>query len=107
MKKTFFGNLTRTHKQLTADRANLYAEGAQAEQKSLIEDIKSQIRVKKLKLSQLDDCSTGVFSSNMKKDFSSKEYITERHDLLLDLRNLKIELEIAEDELSFFALEEL
>ena len=96
MTGAFFDSLVRTNKAIKGGRAIAIAEDARLIYKRHVEDLETALRRKELDLDNMLDLSPeSAFSMKLASDFKAPEWVAKRHQLGVDIRNLKIEVDIA------------
>jgi len=96
-KGAFVESLTRNNKKIRTDRAIAIVEDAELIYKRKVEDLITQIkRIKREREGMLDLSPTNADSLVLSSDFDSVIFVDKDIDLGLKIRNLEIQLEIAE-----------
>ena len=96
----FVSQLSRSNKAIKIDRARRIGEACSDAQIKLVMDIKSKIRTKNNRLDEMTDLSADNQSTTtnvISKNFSADDFVKEINDLKVDLANLEVELEVAEE----------
>lgn len=95
-KGKFFDALNRNNKTIKRDRAIAIAEEAQTAYKRTVEDLQMQIkRLQRERNQMLDLSPTTADSLVLAKEFDAQSFVKKDIKLGLDIRNLQIQLEIA------------
>lgn len=92
----FVSSLKRNNQKIRDDRANSIAEDTQLMYKRQIEDL--QVTIKRLQRDQenmLDLSPTSADSLVLASDFNSQQYVEKDIKIGVEIRNLKIKLEVA------------
>ena len=101
IKGAFIDSLIRNNKQIKTDRAEAIGEDAGIRFKRVVEDIEIEIRRKKRERDNMLDLSPeNSFSLMVAKDFDSAAFVKRDLDLGVEIRNLEIKFEIANNRLS-------
>lgn len=98
-KKTakFEAILGKTGNQVLKRRASVIAEAAEAKMKRKVDDIKEHIRDLKIKLMDLEDLSVkNTQALTIAENFNADEWVQDVFDVRMEIRDLTIELEVAE-----------
>ena len=110
MKKNcaFYKTLTASNKDIKANRAAIIAEDVEMYQNQLIETLKLKTRECNRKIMNLEDLSgDSIVSLNHVKDnFKADEWVNQMQALKVELANLEIELEIAQETYNTYFSEE-
>lgn len=94
----FITSLKRNNAKIRADRAASIAEDAQLIYKRKVEDLDVQIkRLKRDRENMLDLSPTDAHSLVLASDFNSAEFTQKDIEIGVNIRNLEIMLEIAQD----------
>lgn len=97
MKGSFVESLVRNNKKIREDRAIAIAETADMLYKRTVEDLEIKIKQKKRdRDNALDLSPTTTDSLVLASDFDAQKFVAKDLALGLEIRNLEIELEIAE-----------
>jgi len=97
VKGKFFDTLKRSNKQIKYDRAVSIAEDAEMAYKRKVEDLEKDIkRVRRDRNNTLDLSRTDANSLIVASDFSPDQFVAKDIELGLKLRNLEIQLEVAQ-----------
>lgn len=102
VKGAFVGSLVRNNKKIREDRAIAIAEEADMKYKRKVEDL--QIKIKQMKRERdnmLDMSPTSADSLVMASDFDGDQFVGKDLKLGVDIRNLEIQLEVAEARYKF------
>ena len=110
MKKNcaFYKTLTASNKDIKANRAAIIAEDVEMYQNQLIETLKLKTRECNRQIMNLEDLSgDSIVSLNPVKDnFKADEWVNQMQALKVELANLEIELEIAQETYTTYFSEE-
>ena len=96
----FVTQLSRGNKQIKIDRARRIGEACSDAQVKLVMDVKSKIRNKQNRLDEMTDLSADNQSTTtnlISKSFNADDFVKEINDLKVDIANLEVELEVAEE----------
>lgn len=94
----FMESLKRSNKQIRDDRAAAIGENAEITYRREIEDMRMAIkRLKRKRENKLDMSPTNADSLILGEDFDAPRFVEEDIELGVQLRNLQIKLEIAEN----------
>ena len=102
LKGAFVGSLVRNNKKIREDRAIAIAEEADMKYKRKVEDL--QIKIKQMKRERdnmLDMSPTSADSLVMASDFDGDQFVSKDLKLGVDIRNLEIQLQVAEERYAF------
>jgi hypothetical protein len=103
----FFANLNRNNSKIRGDRAIAITEDAQLLFKRELEDM--QMRLKRLRRereSMLDLSPTSADSLILASDFNAEKFVKKDISIGLDIRNLEIAIEIAQERYNVLFVEE-
>jgi len=106
LKGAFVGSLVRNNKKIREDRAIAIAEEADMKYKRKVEDL--QIKIKQMKRERdnmLDMSPTSADSLVMASDFDGDQFVSKDLKLGVDIRNLEIQLQVAEERYAFLFVE--
>ena len=96
----FVNQLQRSNKQIKIDRARRIGEACSDAQVKLVMDIKEKIRKKENRLDEMTDLSASNQSTTnniISSNFDASHFVKEINDLKVDIANLEVELEVAEE----------
>jgi len=96
----FVIQLSRGNKQIKIDRARRVGASCADAQTKLVMDIKSKIRNKQDRLDEMTDLSADNQSTTnnlISKGFNADDFVKEINDIKIELANLEVELEVAEE----------
>jgi hypothetical protein len=96
----FVAQLSRENKQIKIDRARRIGEACSDAQMKLVMDVKSKIRSKQNRLDEMTDLSADNQSTTtnlISKNFDADAFVLEINNLKVDIANLEVELEVAEE----------
>lgn len=102
VKGAFVGSLVRNNKKIREDRAIAIAEEADMKYKRKVEDL--QIKIKQMKRERdnmLDMSPTSADSLVMASDFDGDQFVSKDLKLGVDIRNLEIQLQVAEERYAY------
>lgn len=99
---SFFESLNRNNTKIRGDRAIAITEDAQLLYKRELEDMEMKLkRLIRERESMLDLSPTSADSLILATDFNAEEFVKKDIRLGLDIRNLKISIEIAREQYSY------